>query len=628
MPLALAARPRPRPRWVLAPSPDPAAVGALAAALGLPEPVCRLLATRGHAEPELVKRFLRPRLEQLHPPERLAGVDVAAERLALAVRRGETVLVHGDYDVDGMCSTALMTRVLRGVGGQVVPFIPHRLRDGYDLTDAGVRAAREAGARVVLTCDCGTSAHGPVDALCAAGVDVIVSDHHLPGHGRGVPACLAVLNPNAPGSDYPEGDRGLCAAGVAFKLALALVRALGASETLVWRQVDLVALATVADLAPLRGENRVLARYGLKLLGESQNPGVRALVRAAGLDGKPLTAGRVGFILAPRLNAVGRLGHGLRGVELLTTDDPGRAHAIARELEELNRQRQEIDRRTLDEARRQVDALDLDETYGLVLASEGWHPGVVGIVASRIVEETGRPAVLVAVEDGVGKGSGRSIPRFDLHAALTTCDQEGLFQRFGGHRAAAGVTLDAARLDDFARTFARVARERLAAEDLVPELRVDLELPIDEVTDALEAMLRHLEPHGYGNAAPVLVARDVELVGAPRRVGADGVRLRLRTARGELDALGWGMLERVGALEHGVRVDVAFRMERDDYRGADRLQARLADIVPAGRPSLSAEREGAAAAPDGADGTAMPPGTPVGTTAATPGEAPPVAALA
>lgn len=567
---------------MLTPPADPLVVADLARDLRLPEAVCRLLAARGHGAGDAVKRYLRPRLEQLHAPDRLAGVRAAAERLADAVRRGETVLVHGDYDVDGMASTALMTRVLRAVGGNVVPFIPHRLRDGYDLTDAGVRAAVDAGARVVLTCDCGTSAHGPVGALNAAGVDVIVSDHHLPGHGRGAPTCFAVLNPNLPESDYPDADRGLCAAGVAFKLALATVQALGANDAVVWRQLDLVALATIADIAPLRGENRVLARYGLKLLTESQNAGLRALVRASGLDGKPLTAGRVGFILAPRLNAVGRLGHALRGVELLTTDDEHVAHGIARELEELNRQRQDLDRATLDQARRQVDQLDLDATYGLVLAGEGWHPGVIGIVASRIVEETARPAVLVALEDGVGKGSGRSIPRFDLHAALTECDADGLFERFGGHKAAAGITIAADRVARFAQRFDEVARARLSAEDLVPELRVDLELPIEEVTEELETMLRHFEPHGIGNAAPVLVARDVELGATPKRVGEDGVRLKLRRADGrELEAIGWGLAARAEGLGPGMRVDVAFRLERDEFRGVSRLQARLADVVRA-----------------------------------------------
>jgi single-stranded-DNA-specific exonuclease len=481
--------------------------------------------------------------------------------------------VHGDYDVDGICSTTLMTRTLRALGGRVVPFIPRRVEDGYDLGAAGVRAAREAGARVVVTCDCGTSAREPVAELVAAGIDVIVSDHHLPGGP--LPECLAVLNPKRPGCSYPDKD--LAAVGVAFKLALALTRRLGGNENVVLRLLDLVALATIADIAPLRGENRVMVRYGLKLLNETQNIGLRALVRAAALDGRPLTAGRVGFMLAPRLNAVGRLGHALRGVELLLTDDEHEANAIARELEEMNRRRQELDRATLAEAREMVSRLDLDETYGIVLASERWHPGVIGIVASRIVEETGRPTLLVALQDGEGKGSGRSISAFDLHGGLGAC--RDLLVRFGGHRAAAGVTIAAERVEAFAARFNEVARERLTADDLVREVRVDLELPLDEVGEELEVLLRHFEPFGVGNAAPLLVSRGVRLAGAPRVVGQDALKLRLASGTGELEAIGWGLGRLAGELDAALPVDVAYRLERDEYRGASRLVAKLVDVV-------------------------------------------------
>ena len=547
---------------------------ALATELRLPEPICQLLVARGHAVPDSARRFLRPRLEQLHPPSALGGLDDAVERLARAVRAGETILVHGDYDVDGICSTTLLTRALRGFGGRVVPFIPRRVEDGYDLTDAGVRAALDAGARVVVTCDCGTSALAAVSALCAAGIDVIVSDHHLPGGP--LPQCLAVLNPKRPGCSYPDKD--LAAVGVAFKLALALARALGANENPVYGMLDLVALATIADIAPLRGENRVFARYGLKLLQESGNPGIRALVRAAALDGKALTAGRVGYILAPRLNAVGRLGHALRGVELLTTESEAEANRIARDLEELNRQRQELDRATQREALALVDRLDLDATYGLVLAAEGWHPGVIGIVASRVVEETGRPTVMIALADGEGKGSGRSISALDLHGALGEC--RDLLVRFGGHRAAAGITIRADQVPAFAERFNDVARSRLTEEDLVGELRVDLELPLDAASEELEALLRHFEPFGVGNPAPTLLSRGVRLAAPPRPVGQDGVRFRFRTARGELDAIAWGMAARVPELRADGALDLVYRLERDDYRGDSRLQARVLDLRP------------------------------------------------
>jgi single-stranded-DNA-specific exonuclease len=556
----------------MAPEPDPRAVERLRDALHLPEPVCRLLVTRGYAEPDDAKRFLRPRLETLHDPATLLDMDRAVERLVHAIRHGETILVHGDYDVDGMCSTTIMVKTLRALGATAVPFIPQRLRDGYDLTDAGVRAAIEAGARVVVTCDCGTSALEPVRRLNEAGVDVIITDHHLPGGP--LPDALAVLNPKRPGCPSPDKD--LAAVGVAFKLALALARAFGASEQPVFELLDLVALATVADIAPLRGENRVMVRYGLRLLSETRNVGLRALIRAAGLDGKPLTAGRIGYILAPRLNAVGRLDHALRGVELLMTESEADANRLAREFEELNVRRQELDRRTLDEVRHKVQALDLDRTFGIVLAGEGWHPGVIGIVASRVVEEFGRPTVLIALEGEEGKGSGRSISAFDLHGGLARCSD--LLIRFGGHRSAAGVTVARDHVDAFADRFNTVAAEALTADDLVPELHGDLELPFDAATDDLESLLRHLEPCGVGNPAPVLVSRGVRLGAPPRAVGKDGLRLVLQNGGHTLTAIGWGMAGRRGELDLERPLDVAFRLDRDEWKGESRLQARLADF--------------------------------------------------
>ena len=554
------------------PDPDPDAVATLAAALRLPEAVCRLVVGRGYADPELAKRFLRPRLEHLHEPSTLLDLDRAVERLVQAIRAGETILVHGDYDVDGMCSTTIMVKTLRSLGGRAEPFIPQRLKDGYDLTDVGVRAALDIGARVVVTCDCGTSAVGPVTALQDAGVDVIITDHHLPGGP--LPPAFAVINPKRAGC--PSVDKDLAAVGVAFKLALALVRAFGASENRVLELLDLVALATVADIAPLRGENRVLVRYGLRLLSDTRNVGLRALIRAAGLDHKPLTAGRVGYILAPRLNAVGRLDRALRGVELLMTESEADANRLARDFEELNARRQEIDRRTLDEARRMVERLDLDATYGLVLAGEGWHAGVIGIVASRLVEEFGRPTILIALDGDEGKGSGRSISPFDLHAGIGEC--RDLLIRFGGHRAAAGVTIARDQVPAFAERFNAVARRSLSADDLVPEIRADLELPFDAATEDLEALLRHLEPFGAGNPAPVLVSRGVTLAGPPRTVGKDGLRLLLKSGGHSLTAIGWGMGPRRGELDVGRPVDVAFRLDRDEWNGESRLQARLADF--------------------------------------------------
>jgi single-stranded-DNA-specific exonuclease len=569
---AVAARIRPPSRWVLPEAPNAEAVSALANELHLPPIVCELLLRRGYDTVEAAKRYLRPRLDQLHDPALMLGMSVAVERLVRAIRGSERIMVHGDYDVDGMSSTAVLLRTIRALGGDAVPFIPRRIEDGYDLTMAGVNAAIAASAKVMVTCDCGTNALAPVEAGCRAGIDVIITDHHLPSGP--LPDCLAVLNPKQGGCNYPDKD--LAAVGIAFKLSLALTRAMGGDEDAVFRLLDLVALATIADVAPLRGENRVLARAGLKVLRDTTNQGLRALIRSSGLEGKPLNAGRIGFILAPRLNAVGRLGHALRGVELLMSEGEHEANAIARELEELNRHRQEVDRRTLARARELIGELDLDATHGIVLAEEGWHPGVIGIVASRLLEEHGRPVLLIALDGDEGKGSGRSISAFDLHAALTDC--RDLLLRFGGHRAAAGLTIARDQVPELARRFNEIALSQLTVDDLIGELRVDLEIPISSATLELEALLRHFEPFGPSNPTPVLVSRGVRLAAPPRVMGDGHLKLRLQTGGPDLEAIGWGMGALASELGVGSSIDIAYRLERDEWNGQARLQAKLAAL--------------------------------------------------
>ncbi len=566
---------RPDARWVEPPPPDADASRALAAALSMPVTLAQLLVARGFAAERSAKQFLRPELDQLHDPGLLAGMGDAVARIASAVRSGEVILVHGDYDVDGMCSTALLTRTLRGLGGRVVPFIPDRQRDGYDLGPAGVAAALKAGARLVVTCDCGTTALQAARDLAASGIDLIVSDHHLPGPE--LPQAVAILNPRR--ADDLSPDKDLAAVGVAYKLATAVTAALGGNQNVVLNQLDLVALATVADVAPLRGENRVFVRRGLALMRETKNSGLQALIRSSGLDGKEITAGRVGFILAPRLNALGRIDRALMGVDLLLADRDGDALAIARHCEERNRERQDLDRAILDEVMRRVEAMDGDATWGIALADTAWHPGVIGIVASRVVEQTGRPAFLVAVQDGVGKGSGRSIPAFDLHAALTECGD--LLVKYGGHKAAAGLTIDPARMGEFADRFNAVARDRLTADDLMRVVRVDLALPIADVTADLERALRHFEPFGVGNPGPTFAAHGVRLATNATRIGDDGVKFSVEAPSGPLETVGWGFAHRADALRAGATLDLAYKIERNTFRGSDRLQLGLVDFRPA-----------------------------------------------
>ena len=449
---------------------------------------------------------------------------------------------------------------------------------GIDRVSLGVQSfnARELQRRSCLRRYCGTTAHAAASELRAASIDLIVSDHHLPGGP--LPDALAVLNPRRPDDTSPDKD--LAAVGVAFKLALALVREMSGNENVVLNSLDLVAMATVADVAPLRGENRVFVRRGLALLADSKSAGVRALIRSAGLEGKEISAGRVGYILAPRLNALGRLDRAIRGVDLLLADRDDEALAIARLCEEMNRDRQEMDRRILGEALERVARLDMDATYGIVLADDRWHAGVIGIVASRVVEQTCRPVFLIAVQDGVGKGSGRSIPAFDLHAALGECRH--LLVKHGGHRAAAGLTVASAHIPAFAERFNAVARERLTADDLVRDLRVDMELPLTEATDELERLLRHLEPFGVGNPGPLFLSRAARVTSPARRIGADGVKVMIDAGDRRIEAVGWGMAERSSELAEGAILDIAYKLERNEFRGRSNLQLGLVDFRRSG----------------------------------------------
>jgi len=564
-------------RWAVAAPADPGVTAALAADLHIPEPLAAILVQRGFTAPERAKAFLRPELERLSDPLAWADMSRAVELIAGAVRTGTPVLVHGDYDVDGQCAAAMLTRILGSVGGNVHAFVPHRIRDGYDFGEAGLREARRLGAGLIITCDCGITAVDAVRAARDAGIEVIVTDHHVPGDA--LPPASAVLDPLRP--DCPSEDKDLCGTGVAFKLAQALVPGLGISANLPFHFLDFVALATVADVVPLTGENRILVRHGLKLLADSHWTGVRALLDAAGLAGKALKSGHVGFILAPRLNAAGRIGDANDGLRLLLTDDPEEAARIARELETLNARRQALDQRVLEEAVELADrALDGEgaEARALVLAAEGWHPGVIGIVASRLVERYGRPAFLVGWDGDLGRGSGRSIAGFDLHGALHRVGHH--LEKYGGHTMAAGLTIRRDRYEAFRIAFLGVAGELLDPDDLVPAQRVDLELPLRLVSDDLEKLIRYLEPCGPGNPAPVFGVRGARAVGA-KRVGSNHLRLLLDDESGVLPAIAFQWADAIPDHWLAERLDVAFRLERDEWQGRTTLQARVAAIAPA-----------------------------------------------
>jgi single-stranded-DNA-specific exonuclease len=559
-------------RWTVADPPDPDKVNSLVRELEIPGPLAALLVQRGYSSPDAAKRFLKPALGSLSDPYEMRDMDRAVEVIAGAVRSGETILVHGDYDVDGQCGAALLARTLRQAGAKVVSMVPHRIRDGYDFGPAGLQAALEHKAGVIVTVDCGTTAREAIARAKERGHRVVVTDHHMPGS---LPAADAVVNPHRP--DCPsEAAKVLCGTGVAFKLAQALAAELGLPENFPYYLLDLVALATVADMVPLAGENRTLVRYGLKLLRQSSWPGIRALIEAARLGGKEIRASHVGFILGPRLNAVGRIGDAMDGLELLLSDDEESARRAAAQLEDTNARRQRMDQEILNDALREIEEeIDLERNYALVLARDGWHPGVIGIVASRIVERTGRPTILVALDGEEGRGSGRSIPGFDLHGALVECAE--YLERFGGHTMAAGLSIRREALPGFREAFNRIARRSLEPEDLIPTQRIDLMVGLGELDLRLEQLLRRLEPCGLGNPAPVFAAAGVRVLD-PRPVGENHLRFVLEDSGARLPIIAFDWGDRVPEGWTAAPVDVAFRLERDEWQGIPSLKARLVDL--------------------------------------------------
>jgi single-stranded-DNA-specific exonuclease len=575
------------PLWVPPDAPDSSLVAALAAELELDPTLCALLVRRGVVEGDDARAFLRPLLDHLHPASLLPDASRAADRILNAVRSGETILVHGDYDVDGICGAALLTRFLTSLGGRVVPFVPHRLKDGYDFGAAGLDAARAAGARLVVTVDCAVQAHEWIARAGEDGIDVVVTDHHLPGHD--LPPAVAVVDPARSDSTYPE--RVLCGTGVAWKLCCLLGERAGVPIEDLLPHLDLVAVATVADLVPLEGENRVLVRYGLRALAGTGKPGLRALLRVTGLeeglrDG-PLEAGRVGFVLAPRINAVGRMGDADRGLRLLLSEDPDEADGLARVLDDENRVRQAEDRRTLEEALELLaGSFEPERDYGVVLAAQGWHPGVIGIAASRVVERIHRPVVMVALDGDRGRGSARSIPGFHLRDAIASCGTH--LERFGGHAQAAGMDVATTALPAFREAFAAEARRRLEGHELRPRLKIDLELPERPVERRLLELLRYVGPHGIGNPRPVFLLRGAQALAA-KEVGRGHLSLRLRKGAVRLDAIGFGLAERHAPEGLGVGLhDVVLQLTLDRWRGRERIQARILDLRPAEAPPMEA----------------------------------------
>src|SRR5579862_970935 len=554
-------------KWILA-EVEPARAAALSADLGVSLPAARVLCARGLGDAGEARRFLAPSAADLHDPFLLADMHAAAARLASAIERKEPILLYGDYDVDGTSALVVLKKVLDLAGGIATCFVPHRIRDGYGMKSEAVEDAAAFGVKLIVSVDTGIRAGEVVKHAAAIGIDVIVTDHHLPE--AELPPALAVLNPNRRDCTYPE--KNLCGAGVALKLAEALMCALGweprRRERLVDSLLKLVAIATVADVVPLTGENRVIVKRGLDGLDRVANPGLRALLDVAGVEaGTVPSARQVAFQIAPRINAAGRMASANDIVDLFTTNDPARARAIAAQLDDLNKDRRETEDGIRQAILQQCLAQPVtDNDAALVFAGEGWHRGVVGIVASRVVERYHRPVFVLGLDDGMAYGSGRSIRAFHLLDALESMPD--LFTKFGGHRQAAGVTLDAARVDEFRVRLRAFASGRLTAADFEPEIEVDAEISFDEITDQTIAELLNLAPFGFGNAPPTLAVRGVEVAAPPDIKNDKHLFLRLKSRGRILRAKAWNFAERAAEFMPGTPIDVALQFEDDAYSAA------------------------------------------------------------
>ncbi len=571
-------------KWVLA-EVEPANVAALSAALGISLPAARVLCARGLSDPAAARGFLEPSAADLHDPFLLAGMEKAAARLVQAIERKEPILLYGDYDVDGTSALVVLKKVLDLAGAVATCFVPHRIRDGYGMKSEAVEDAAALGVKLIVSVDTGIRANQVVKHAAGLGIDVIVTDHHLPE--AELPPALAVLNPNRRDCTYPE--KNLCGAGVALKLVEALMNALGWERSRRERLVDsllkLVAIATVADVVPLTGENRVIVKRGLNGLDRVANPGLRALLDVAGIEaGTAPTARQVAFQIAPRINAAGRMASASDIIELFSTSDPERARAIAVQLDELNKDRRETEDGIRQAILEQCLAQPVtDNDAALVFAGEGWHRGVVGIVASRVVERYHRPVFVLGLDDGVAYGSGRSIRAFHLLDALES--MPALFQKFGGHRQAAGVTLLASQVDEFRVQFQAYAATRLTMADFEAEIEIDAEIGFDEITDQTIAELLNLAPFGFGNPPPTLVARAVEVPGPPEIKNDKHLFLRLKSQGRTLRAKAWNFAERAAEFAPGAPIDVALQFEDDAYsakRGYAPWQTIVRDVRPAG----------------------------------------------
>lgn len=560
--------------WKILSEPDPSLVWALKKELDLPEVAAKILVNRELSDPQMAESFLKPTLSDLLDPFLLKDIDRGVERVIYALKENQKIMIFGDYDVDGITAVSLIFLVLNRLGGDVSYYLPNRMVEGYGLSEEGIVEANKRKAKLLITVDCGVTAKKEVDFANSLGIDCIITDHHEPSEV--LPDACAIIDPKQKGKEYPGGE--LSGVGVAFKFAQGLYKRLGQDESELEQHLDLVALGTSADIVPLTKENRILTKFGMAQLSRTTKAGLKSLIFISGILGRNIGTGQIVYILAPRINAVGRLGDAAKAVKLLTTKDENIASQLARELDKDNKTRKNIDEKTLSEALELIEKdVDLSKDKIIVLSSPSWHQGVIGIVASRLVERFHRPCMMIAIDEDEGKGSARTIPKFSLYHVLKECEKYLI--KYGGHEYAAGFSISPDKIDLFRKRLKTISSQRLSFDDLIPKLTIDCEIKLSSIDQNLVDSLELFSPFGPKNFCPVFLTKNLEIFGEPYIVGNNHLRLKVKKGDSIFDAIGFGLGDWVKPLSmKRIKIDLVYMIEKNEWNGNTRFQLRIKDL--------------------------------------------------
>lgn len=540
-----------------------------------PDMIAEMLVRKGITDPEIVKDFFNPNLKAIHDPFLFKDMEKAVKKVIECINNNDLITIYGDYDVDGTTSTSLLYLGLKKVNANIDYYIPHRMIDGYGLSLSGVDQIKDRGTKLIISVDCGINAVEEIEQINAMGMEIIITDHHNPKEI--LPEAYAIINPKMKDCKYPFQD--LAGVGVAYKLLMAVYERLGIlTDETKSKYLDLVALGTIADIVPLQGENRIFASLGLEHLIKKKNIGLNALIDIAGLSQKELNSGDIVFGIAPRINAAGRMGSALRAVELMVSNDEERSYELAEIIERENSLRQQIDQKTFQEACDIIEKkyANMDETKCFVVSSDNWHPGVIGIVASKLVEKYYRPTIMISFKDGIGSGSGRSIADFDLFEALTHVEK--YVDTFGGHKYAAGLRILMEYVDSFENKLSDYVKDKITAEQLVPPLKIDSKLELYEINSNLLEWLNKFSPFGPGNMRSTFFTEDVIVVGYPYNVGKNHLKIKVAKDGCTIDLIGFNLGDYLPFLKKGSKINIAFSLEFNTWRGRTTIQGKLKDI--------------------------------------------------